>query len=138
MFCNSFCISVEVSVLSTTTFLRYDIFCWEIQSKKKIKKKKCCAICRFSQVVCHFEQPHAQSLFLFPMVFGINLIHFFRWEEQSRMGRHIFDHLFFDHSCHLRESEQRVRIFVATDSVNSLCESQRPNGDHLRREKRKV
>ena len=31
-------------------------------------------------------QPHAQSLFLFIIVFGSNLIHFnnfFRWEEQS-------------------------------------------------------
>ena len=37
----------------------------------------CFAICRFSQVVCHLEQLHAQSPFLFPMVFSINLIPFF-------------------------------------------------------------
>ena len=37
----------------------------------------CCWICRFSQVVFFPRaQPHAQSLFLFPIVFGINLIHF--------------------------------------------------------------
>ena len=37
----------------------------------------CFAICRFSQVVCHLEQLHAQSPFLFPIVFSINLIPFF-------------------------------------------------------------
>ena len=35
----------------------------------------CFSICRFSQVVFIPQaQPHAQSLFLFPIVFGINLI----------------------------------------------------------------
>ena len=38
----------------------------------------CFSICRFSQVVfIPRAQPHAQSLFLFPIVFGINLINFF-------------------------------------------------------------
>ena len=38
----------------------------------------CFSICRFSQVVfIPRAQPHAQSLFVFPIVFGINLIHFF-------------------------------------------------------------
>ena len=33
----------------------------------------CVAICRFSQVVfCHLEQLHAQSPFLFPIVFSID------------------------------------------------------------------
>ena len=37
----------------------------------------CVAICRFSRVVFILRaQPHAQSLFLFPIVFGINLIIF--------------------------------------------------------------
>ena len=37
----------------------------------------CFSICRFSQVVfIPRAQPRAQSLFLFPIVFGINLIHF--------------------------------------------------------------
>ena len=31
----------------------------------------------FSGSVCHPEPPHAQSLSLFPIAFGINLIHFF-------------------------------------------------------------
>ena len=35
----------------------------------------CFSICRFSQVVFIPQaQPHAQSLFLFPIVFGINLV----------------------------------------------------------------
>ena len=33
----------------------------------------------FSGCVCHLEQLHAQSPFLFPIVFGINLIPFFRY-----------------------------------------------------------
>ena len=38
----------------------------------------CFAICRFfSGCVCHLEQLHAQSPFLFPIVFSINLIPFF-------------------------------------------------------------
>ena len=39
----------------------------------------CFAICRFSHAgcVCHLEQLHAQSPFLFPIVFSINLIPFF-------------------------------------------------------------
>ena len=39
-------------------------------------------------------QPHAQSLFLFPIVFGINLIHFFDFfgEKEERCSRK-FDHL---------------------------------------------
>ena len=38
----------------------------------------CFAICRFSRVVfIPRAQPHARSLFLFPIVFGVNLIHFF-------------------------------------------------------------
>ena len=39
----------------------------------------CFAICRFSHAgcVCHLEQLHAQSPFVFPIVFSINLIPFF-------------------------------------------------------------
>ena len=44
----------------------------------------CFSICRFSQVVfIPRAQPHAQSLFLFPIVFGINLIHFFDVGEKK-------------------------------------------------------
>ena len=73
-----------------------------------------CDLSIFSGKVYHPEPPHAQSLFLFPIVLGINLILFFRmvrtisdWEG--------FDHLswVFDHSsrgsCQLRESEQRLK-----------------------------
>ena len=44
----------------------------------------CFSICRFSQVVFIPQaQPHAQSFFLFPIVFGINLIHFFDFFDQK-------------------------------------------------------
>ena len=45
----------------------------------------CFSICRFSQVVFIPQaQPHAQSLFLFPIVFGNNLIHFFDFFPRER------------------------------------------------------
>ena len=53
-------------------------------------------------------QPRTQSLFLFPIVFGINLIHFFFSWEEGRCRRK-FDRLF-----------RRGRNFLATGSVNSL------------------
>ena len=87
----------------------------------------CFSICRFSQVVfIHRAQPHAQSLFLFPIVFGINLINFFD-EEKDGVSRK-FDRLFRCSdplSRHLTEPKPRMRIvsksttFLATESVNS-------------------
>ena len=48
------------------------------------------SICRFSQVVfIPRAQPHAQSLFLFPIVFGINLIHFFDERKDGAAGNSI-------------------------------------------------
>ena len=38
-----------------------------------------CNLLIFSGCVCHLEQLHAQSPFLFPIVFSINLIPFFRY-----------------------------------------------------------
>ena len=50
----------------------------------------CFSICRFSQVVfIPRAQPHAQSLFLFPIVFGINLIHFFDEKKDGADGNSI-------------------------------------------------
>ena len=47
----------------------------------------CFSICRCSQVVfIPRAQPHAQSLFLFPIVFGINLIHFFNEKKDGATG----------------------------------------------------
>ena len=49
----------------------------------------CFSICRFSQVVfIPRAQPHAQSLFLFPIVFGMNLIRFFD-EKDGAAGNSI-------------------------------------------------
>ena len=47
----------------------------------------CFSICRFSQVVfIPRAQPHAQSLFPFPIVFGINLVHFFDEKKDGAAG----------------------------------------------------
>ena len=60
----------------------------------------CFSICRFSEVVFIIRvQPHAQSLFLFPIVFGINLILFFDEKKVGAAGNSI---VFFGASipCH--------------------------------------
>ena len=71
-------------------------------------------------------QPHAQSPFLFPIVFGINLIHFFDEKKDGAAGK--FDRFFrcFDPlSRHLTEAKRRTRTvsksgtFLATESVIS-------------------
>ena len=50
----------------------------------------CFSICTFSQVVfIPRAQPHAQSLFLFPIVFGINLIHVFDEKKNGTAGNSI-------------------------------------------------
>ena len=46
-----------------------------------------CDLQIFSGKVYHPEPPHAQSLFLFPIVFGINLIHFFDGKNNVVQGR---------------------------------------------------
>ena len=50
----------------------------------------CFSICRFSEVVFILRAPpHAQSLFLFPIVFGINLIHFFDEKKDGAAGNSV-------------------------------------------------
>ena len=50
----------------------------------------CFSICRFSQVVyIPRAQSHAQSLVVFPIVFGINLIHFFDEKKDGAAGNSI-------------------------------------------------
>ena len=46
-----------------------------------------CDLYIFSGKVYHPELPHAQSLFLFPIVFGINLIHFVDGKNNIGLGR---------------------------------------------------
>ena len=53
-----------------------------------------CDLQIFSGNVYHPEQPRVQSLFLFPIVFGIILIHFFDGKSNLGRGKHIFDHWF--------------------------------------------
>ena len=90
----------------------------------------CFSICRFSQVVFIPQaQPHAQSLFLFPIVFGINLIHFFDilTRKNGAAGNFIvcFAASIPCQSRHLTVRLGRMRTvsksatFLATESVNS-------------------
>ena len=44
-----------------------------------------CNLQIFSGCVCHLEQHHAQSPFLFPIVFSINLIPFFKFAQGTCM-----------------------------------------------------
>ena len=71
-------------------------------------------------------QPHAQSLFLFPIVFGINLIHFFDFfDDKEERCRRKFDRLLccFDRlsitPCDSAKNANCFEKFLATESVNS-------------------
>ena len=72
-------------------------------------------------------QPHAQSLFLFPIVFGINLIHFFdiSTRKNGAAGNSIvcFAASIPCQSRHLTVRRMRTvsksATFLATESVNS-------------------
>ena len=71
--------------------------------------------------VYHPEPPHAQSLFLFPIVFGINS--FFRWEEQWDWAE--FDHFswVFDHSSARLAPLERLGESGATHDSQSASRS---------------
>ena len=73
----------------------------------------CFSIWRFSQVVfIPRSQPHAQSLFLFPIVFCINLIHFFDEKKDSQAGNSIVCFWCFDPlSRHLTEATKKANCF---------------------------
>ena len=83
----------------------------------------CFSICRFSQVVfILWEQPHALSLFLFPIVFGINLIHFFDEKKDDAAGNSIvcFSASILCHKARRRMGTvSKSATFLATESVNS-------------------
>ena len=77
------------------------------------------------------EPPHVQSLFLFPIVFGINLIHFFNGKN-IRTGQNLIICLGFSITRHAaRTIQERVGTkranFWAAESVN--CEFQGHNGE---------
>ena len=88
----------------------------------------CFSICRFFQVVFIPQaQPHSQSLFLFPIVFGINLIHFFDISTRKN-GAARNSIVCFAASIPCRSRNLTVRrmrtvsksaTFLATESVNS-------------------
>ena len=91
----------------------------------------CFSICRFSQVVFTLRaQPHAQSLFLFPIVFGINLIHFFKKKKDGAAGNSIvcFGASIPCHAICEKQNEEwgggggavsKSATFLAAESVNS-------------------
>ena len=87
-----------------------------------------CDLQIFSGSVYHLKQPHAQSLFLFPIVFGINLIPFF---DGKKDGAAVHMHSinccqFFDYSLsHWRRRGEEHRF--SGESVNSLRRFQRHN-----------
>ena len=80
-------------------------------------------------------QPHAQSLFLFPIVFGINLIHFSTIKKNGAAGNSIVcfaaliacqsRHVVVQVMWHVAVRRMRMRTvsksatFLATESVNS-------------------
>ena len=81
----------------------------------------------FSDGVYPRAQPYSQSLFLFPIVFDINLIHFFDEKKDGAAGNSIVCFGASIPSRHLTEAKriQRRRIvsksatFLATESVSS-------------------
>ena len=105
----------------------------------------CFSICRFSQVVfIPRAQPHAQSLFLFPIVLVL-ICFIFRWEE-GRCSRK-FDRLFrcFNPQSHpLTEAKRRMgtvsksATFLATESVNLAPFKRGERGAFFRKEKCKT
>ena len=80
----------------------------------------------------HPEPPHAQSLFLFPIVFGINLIRFFDGKN-NRTGQNLIICLAFSitrrasDAIQERESWKQEGEYFATESVN--CEYQGHTGE---------
>ena len=73
-------------------------------------------------------QTRAQSFFLFPIVFGINLIHFFRWEGRCsrKFGRFFFFgaslpcHAFWQKQSQELGTVSKSATFLATESANSV------------------
>ena len=81
----------------------------------------------FSAKVYHPEPPHAQSLFLFPIVFGINLVHFFDGKNNCKIGLGgIWSFVLGFRSLVARlvpferGGTKRAKKILATESVNSL------------------
>ena len=85
----------------------------------------CFAICRFSQVRFITPSHLTHNLFLFPIVFGINLIHFFDGKNKIGLGR-IWSFVLGFRSLVARlvpferGGTKRAKRFLAMESVNSL------------------
>ena len=75
----------------------------------------------------HLEQPHAQSLFLFPIFFGINLIPFYDGKKGGAAVRSIICLWFLDDLFrHFERCETKRRKLFATESVHLLPTSALP------------
>ena len=96
----------------------------------------CFSICRFSEVVFILRaQPHAQSLFLFPIVFGINLIHFFDEKKDGAAGNSIvcFGASIPCHAIWQKQNEERELFRRAQRFWQRKEWTQRPSkGEKLR------
>ena len=96
----------------------------------------CFSICRFSEVVFILRaQPHAQSLFLFPIVFGINLIHFFDEKKDGAAGNLIvcFGALIPCHAIWQKQNEERELFRRAQRFWQQKVWTQRPSrGEKLK------
>ena len=96
----------------------------------------CFSICRFSEVVFILRaQPHAQSLFLFPVVLGVNLIHFFDEKKDGAAGNSIvcFGASIPCHAIWQKQNEERELFRRAQRFWQQKVWTQRPSrGEKLR------
>ena len=74
----------------------------------------------FSVSAYHLEQPHTQSLFLFPRVFDIVLRPFIDVKGSAAVKSIVCLLVLRYLSRHLRGAEQRERFFLAMENANSL------------------
>ena len=78
----------------------------------------------FSGCVCHFEQLHAQSPFLFPIVFSINLIPFF--DISSVLAVHspgLFGYVLLYFTWATARSQELLFVVLACHALRALDSS---------------
>ena len=83
-----------------------------------------CNLQIFSGCVCHLEQLHAQSPFLFPIVFSINLIPFF--DISSVLAVHspgLFGHVLLYFTWATARSQESLFVVLACHALRALDSS---------------
>ena len=86
-----------------------------------------CNLQIFSGCVCHLEQLHAQSPFLFPIVFSINLIPFF--DISSVLAVHspgLFGYVLLYFTWATARSQELLFVVLACHALRALDSSCRP------------